>query len=90
VIRVFDNKQQLNCRHLALDSVGRLLVLDCDNCRVVLLAEHLQFIQNLLDKERLGDSRPMRLSYNKNNNRLAVGLNYKSQVKIFDCNAYWK
>ena len=90
MIRVFDNKEQLNCVHLALDSVGRLLVADYNNRRVVLLDEHLELIRILFDKERLDGARPWRLSYNKNNNKLAVGLWNKSQVKIFDCNAYWK
>ena len=90
VIRVFANKEQLDCVHLALDSVGRLLVADWNNRRVVLLDEHLELIRILFDKERLDGARPWRLSYNKNNNRLAVGLWNKSQVKIFDCNAYCK
>jgi hypothetical protein len=83
VIRVFDNKE-LYCRHLALDSVGRLLVADWKTYCVVLLDEHLQFIKILLDKERLDNARPSRLSYNKNHNKLAVGL-YNGHVKIFDC-----
>jgi hypothetical protein len=90
VIRVFDNKEQLNCVHLALDSVGRLLVADYWNSRVVLLDEDLELIRILFDKERLDGVLPGRLSYNKNNNKLAVGLWDKSQVKIFDCNAYCK
>ena len=91
VIRVFDNKE-LYCGHLALDSVGRLLVADWNenNDRVVLLDEHLELIRILFDKERLDGARPTRLSYNKNNNKLAVGLYDESQVKIFDCNAYCK
>ena len=84
VIRVFDNKEQLDCVHLALDSFGCLLVADFYDDSVVLLDEHLQFITILLDKERLDNAEPQKLSYNKNNNRLAVGLT-NGHVKIFDC-----
>jgi hypothetical protein len=84
VIRVFDNKEQLHCIYLALDSVGRLLVADWKNKSVVLLDERLKFITILLDKELLGNACPVRLNYNKNNNRLAVLLD-NSHVKIFDC-----
>ena len=87
VIRVFPNKEQLDCHHLALDSVGRLLVAEWKNCGIVLLDGHLQFIKILLDKEQLGGAQPRRLSYNKNNNRLAVGLN-NGHVKIFECHVY--
>jgi hypothetical protein len=87
VIRVFDNKEQLNCVYLALDSVGRLLVADWKNCGIVLLDGHLQFIKILLDKKQLGGAKPRRLNYNKNNNRLAVGLD-NGHVKIFECHMY--
>ena len=85
VIREFDNKEQLNCAYLALDSAGRLFVADWKNDRVVLLHEYLKFITVLIDKERFIDGAPpVRLNYNKNNNRLAVGF-YDGRVKIFDC-----
>lgn len=87
MIRVFDNKEQVHCYHLALDSVGCLLVADYFNKRVVLLDEHLQFSRILIDSEQLDNAKPMRLSYNKNNNRLAVGF-YNGHVKIFDCLVY--
>ena len=85
MIRVFDNKEQLDCEHLALDSVGRLLVLDWKNKNVVLLDEHLKFNRILIDKKRLDNAEPLTLSHNKNNNRLAVGLG-NGQVKIFEYN----
>jgi hypothetical protein len=87
VIRVFNNKEQLDCGHLTLDSVGRLLVVDWGNYSVVLLDEHLQFTTILLDKERLDDVRPVTLKYNKNNNRLAVGLN-NGHVKTLTCSCF--
>jgi hypothetical protein len=86
VIRVFDNKQQLYCVHLALDSVGRLFATDRKNScfnNVVLFAEHLTYERILIDKKRLDNSYPMRLNYNKSNNRLAVGLG-NGLVKIFE------
>ena len=83
VIRVFNNKQQLGCVQLALDSVGRLLVSDFMNSRVVLFDEHLKYDRILIDTKRLNNSRPWTLNYNKNNNRLTVGLN-NGQVKIFE------
>jgi hypothetical protein len=83
VIRVFDNKQKLACGHLALNSVGRLLVSDWwKNSQVVLFDEHLKYERILIDNKRL-DARPMRLNYNKNNNRLMVGLR-NGHVKIFE------
>ena len=60
VIRVFDNKQQLNCVHLALDSVGRLLVADWKNRQVVLFDEHLKYERILIDNERLHYAWPYR------------------------------
>ena len=74
---------------MAFDSVGRLLVADSNNYsdrnyRLVLLDEQLLFIKSLLGKELLGNACPVRLNYNKNNNRLAVVLD-NGQFKIFDC-----
>ena len=83
VIRVFDNKQLLDCAHLALDSVGRLLVADWKNKRVALLDEHLEYVRVIFDNRRLYDAEPYKLSYNESNNRLTVGLN-NGQVKIFE------
>ena len=82
-IRVFDNEQQLYCFHLALDSVGRLLVTDWNNNQVVLLNEDLKFERTLIDSIQLDNARPWRLNYDKNNNRLTVGL-HNGHVKIFE------
>jgi hypothetical protein len=83
VIRFFDNKQQLDCYHLALDSIGRLLVADGNNDQVVLFDEHLKYERILIDNKRLDNAWPVKLNYNKNNNRLTVGL-VNGYVKIFE------
>jgi hypothetical protein len=83
VIRVFDNNQQLRCYHLALDSFGRLIVADLKNSQVVLLDQYLKYEIILIDNKRLDNVGPTRLNYNKNNNRLTVGL-LSGHVKIFE------
>ena len=85
VIRVFNNDEHLvNGGYLALDPVGRLLVADRKNNRIVLLNEFLDFQRVLFDEKRLDNERPWRLSYNKNTDRLAIGL-CNGRVKIFEC-----
>jgi hypothetical protein len=82
VIRVFDNKQQFFCVHLALDSVGRLLAADFENCQVVLFDDDLKYERILIDNKRLVNSKPFSLHYNSNN-RLTVGFD-NGHVKIFE------
>lgn len=66
-------QQELNRpEHVALDSVGRVLVADTYNSRIVLLNAQLQFERILL--EQLSDQ-PNRLHYNEQNHELVVGLN---------------
>ena len=83
-IRVFDSNQQLRCRYMSLDSVGRLLVTDYKNRCVVLFDEHLNCKRILIDAKRLDDAWPRRLNYDKKNKRMAVGLD-NGHVKIFQC-----
>ena len=45
--------------------------------------EHLQYERILIDNKQLDNAQPTGLNYNKNNNRLAVGL-YNGDVKIFE------
>ena len=83
MIQVLDNKQQLGCGHLALDSVEQLLVGVWDSSGVVIFDEYLKYKRILIRRKRLDNSWPARLNYNKNNNRLMVGLD-NGTVKIFE------
>ena len=81
-IRVFGDKQQLGYGHLALDSVGRLLVADSKNKRVDSLNGDLKYKRTLIDSTQLYNVCPCTLHYDKSNNRLTVGLD-NGHVKIF-------
>ena len=72
--------------HMAIDSVGQVLVADSGNDRILLLSEELKFDRILLHKKR-GDfnSRPNRLYYDEQNKRSIVGLN-DGDINIYE----WK
>ena len=72
-------------RHLAFDSIGRLLVTDSGvNGRILLLNEELKLERVLLEYEK--DQRPYRLNYNKKTNQLIVGFDGSHFVNVYN----WK
>ena len=83
-IRVFDSKQRLYCGHIALDSVGRLLVADWNNKRVVVLNDRLKYERIFNHKKLLDKAVPVRMNFDINCNTLMVGL-IDGKVLIFDC-----
>ena len=84
MIRVFDHQQQIDCVHLAVNSIGCLLFADWNNSRVYSMSEHFKYETVLVDNKQLDNEWPYRLNYNKSNKRLTVGLN-NGQVKVFQC-----
>ena len=80
---MFDNEQQLYSGHTALDSVGRLLVVDWNNKRVVLLNERLKYVRILSHNEQLENALPVRMNFDINCNRLMVSL-AEGKVLFFD------
>ena len=93
VIRSFggrrgDGQHQLNSPwHMAIDSVGRVLVADYGNRRILLLSEELKCDRILLDKKRGDfDGGPFRLYYDERNQQLMVGFFDKDIIKIYE----WK
>jgi hypothetical protein len=83
VLRELKDKR-FDCVCMALNSVGRVMIADWKYNRVVLLDEQLKYKRTLLLKKQLDNEHPIRLNYNKNSNRLAVGL-YNGQVKMYEC-----
>jgi len=69
--------------HVAVDSHGNILVVDCHNRRILLLDAHLKLLRVVVDQHQLNYEEPVRLCYIEQSGQLLVGL-IGGVVKVFD------
>jgi len=68
--------------HIAVDSLGNILLADYDNCRILLLDNHLSLRRVIIDEHQLSYERPECLCYMEQSGQLLVGSYH--QVAVFD------
>jgi len=73
--------------HVAVDSLGNIFVADRDNCRILLLNDHLTLRRVIIDEHQLNYKPPYRLCYREQSGQLLVRFSkdvYKGVVLVFD------
>jgi len=70
--------------HIAIDSQGHILVVDCGNRCILLLDAQLALRRVILDEHQLNDQRPDHLCCVEQSGQLLVGFRYSDSVAVFD------
>jgi len=74
--------RSLHTPHIAVDSLGNILLADWSNCRILLLDNHLSLRRVIIDEHQLNYKWPERLCYMEQSGQLLVGSYH--QVAVFD------